>query len=479
MIFTGGAEHTRAAEILIHFLLCKIDLKRARKDFAICYPVCEPRQSREFRTTAFKWMESLKNDTSSRKLWPKWSQVRRSYFDECMGIRFETMMWGLAVSAICKCLLVNNQDRNASYYLENDKLENYISVIVNETVPALNTITSEKNSASKTLKEMTLEKNKIIQSYVIATEDRMNAINIFKNEVIKKEMSISKINVHCKSINQQIELELAKLSAKKITFSRDLTLKDIKSEFNLSKTQIRELLFLPVLWIEEQQSSIEAINQTLGYSNKDKLLKLNGETSASLVLLQKNDNGYWSEWLYKNSLSPYTVDPSDQKLKLDLSVFFKMGTQCLKVLNSDQINEDTFSSKDNSLDYKKVETPATPSQDCQNKTDNEACKNYATISKPSNIDLALEKVNSGVTRAEKRIEILQNLKNKLMGIAERNSMILLEPNEKSVNSAVSTQRKVKTSQEKHVPKIFKLNLESNLQVDDIWEQKMLDKLNST
>ncbi|KAJ1948651.1 hypothetical protein EC988_005087, partial [Linderina pennispora] len=92
-VFENGIYHTKAAEVILHFLFTQLDAGRFRREFFGCWPVCDPRQSRDFRTHSFKWLEELKKDTAN---WPADVPVRRSYVDECRGVRFEEMLWTLA-----------------------------------------------------------------------------------------------------------------------------------------------------------------------------------------------------------------------------------------------------------------------------------------------------------------------------------------------------------------------------------------------
>ncbi|ORX67286.1 hypothetical protein DL89DRAFT_56028 [Linderina pennispora] len=92
-VFENGIYHTKAAEVILHFLFTQLDAGRFRREFFDCWPVCDPRQSRDFRSHSFKWLEEFKKDTAN---WPADVPVRRSYVDECRGVRFEEMLWTLA-----------------------------------------------------------------------------------------------------------------------------------------------------------------------------------------------------------------------------------------------------------------------------------------------------------------------------------------------------------------------------------------------
>ncbi|KAJ1678690.1 hypothetical protein EV182_003538, partial [Spiromyces aspiralis] len=114
-VFTKSIYHVKAAELFLHFLLSLLDPQRARQTFLDCWPVCEPRQSRDFRTASFKWLDQERKQTLEDKTgrWPIAVPIRRSYFDECRGERFENVMWALVVF-VAEHLLVKDLKSFAS-----------------------------------------------------------------------------------------------------------------------------------------------------------------------------------------------------------------------------------------------------------------------------------------------------------------------------------------------------------------------------
>ncbi|KAJ2688183.1 hypothetical protein IWW39_002383 [Coemansia spiralis] len=94
-VFERGIFHTRAAELILHFLLGRMDSARVRREFFDCWPIGSPQQAREFRAKAFRWLDDIRRDAA----WPADVPVRRSYVDECRGVRFEAVLWALAHAA--------------------------------------------------------------------------------------------------------------------------------------------------------------------------------------------------------------------------------------------------------------------------------------------------------------------------------------------------------------------------------------------
>ncbi|KAJ3149630.1 hypothetical protein HDU89_003683 [Geranomyces variabilis] len=92
----GGPSAAKAMEIIAHFLFTTLDTQAAQERLAKCWPIIDRNQSRDFRIAVVKWFETLKRDG---KL-PADVSVRKSYFDECRGERFER-----ALLALSNCVL--------------------------------------------------------------------------------------------------------------------------------------------------------------------------------------------------------------------------------------------------------------------------------------------------------------------------------------------------------------------------------------
>ncbi|KAJ1722946.1 hypothetical protein LPJ53_002699 [Coemansia erecta] len=102
-VFATGIYHSRASELLLHFLLTQLDAARARREFADCWPIGGARQARDFRAHAFRWLDELRRASLERgggggeeERWPADVPVRRSDVDEGRGLRFEQALWALA-----------------------------------------------------------------------------------------------------------------------------------------------------------------------------------------------------------------------------------------------------------------------------------------------------------------------------------------------------------------------------------------------
>ncbi|KAJ2785524.1 hypothetical protein H4R18_000469 [Coemansia javaensis] len=97
-VFERGVYHAKAAELILQFLLARLDGERFRREFFDCWPIGDPKQARDFRARAFKWLDELRHGSAERGdgSWPADVPVRRSFVDECRGTRFEAVLWTLA-----------------------------------------------------------------------------------------------------------------------------------------------------------------------------------------------------------------------------------------------------------------------------------------------------------------------------------------------------------------------------------------------
>ncbi|KAL1924065.1 uncharacterized protein VTP21DRAFT_7100 [Calcarisporiella thermophila] len=95
-MFNSGANTIKSMEIVTWFLLQKLDPRNAEERFISCWPPLDVAQAREYRNIVFKWIEQLKKDG----FLPANLIVRRSFFDECRGDRFERILLALSTHVI-------------------------------------------------------------------------------------------------------------------------------------------------------------------------------------------------------------------------------------------------------------------------------------------------------------------------------------------------------------------------------------------
>ncbi|TPX69819.1 hypothetical protein SpCBS45565_g02218 [Spizellomyces sp. 'palustris'] len=91
-MFAGHTGASKAMEVVLRFLFGTLDPVLSKERFAKCWPIVDRGQGREFRNVVVKWLELLKKEGHI----PSDILVRRSYFDECRGERFERVLLALS-----------------------------------------------------------------------------------------------------------------------------------------------------------------------------------------------------------------------------------------------------------------------------------------------------------------------------------------------------------------------------------------------
>ncbi|KAI9364477.1 HAUS augmin-like complex subunit 6 N-terminus-domain-containing protein [Zopfochytrium polystomum] len=90
---TSTSVSSKLFESVSWFLFSKSDPDRAKQLFHGCWPIVDKQQAREFRSSVLKELERLKREG----LLPSFVQIRRSYFEECRGERFEIALLAMSV----------------------------------------------------------------------------------------------------------------------------------------------------------------------------------------------------------------------------------------------------------------------------------------------------------------------------------------------------------------------------------------------
>ncbi|KAI9328960.1 HAUS augmin-like complex subunit 6 N-terminus-domain-containing protein [Obelidium mucronatum] len=98
-LFAKGAAsaNPKAFEAVAYFLLCQSGCRCVDAElFRTCFPVLDRSQSRDFRNNVAKALELLKKNGAL----PASLQIRRSYFDDCKGERFEQALLALTTHVL-------------------------------------------------------------------------------------------------------------------------------------------------------------------------------------------------------------------------------------------------------------------------------------------------------------------------------------------------------------------------------------------
>ncbi|RKP11011.1 HAUS augmin-like complex subunit 6 N-terminus-domain-containing protein [Thamnocephalis sphaerospora] len=86
-MFTGASPNTKGLEVVLWFLLSRLDERLASEA-----SLTRVKQSRDFVTVAFKWLEQLKKEG---RLWTSVA-FRKSYLEDCRGEKLEQILCALS-----------------------------------------------------------------------------------------------------------------------------------------------------------------------------------------------------------------------------------------------------------------------------------------------------------------------------------------------------------------------------------------------
>ncbi|KAJ3023796.1 hypothetical protein HKX48_000930 [Thoreauomyces humboldtii] len=182
-VFASHAGAGKAMEVIVHFLLTKVDGQAAKERFATCWPVLDRGHAREFRIVAVKWLDSLKKDGHL----PPDVSVRKSHFDECRGERFEHALLALSNFVLRKEMEVYGEDPLerviAVASRDNEDLSNILRNQATEHARAFAADCADDSKEQGIRKgyvsDMTAEYSQIAEQIKAREADRRNCLNEF------------------------------------------------------------------------------------------------------------------------------------------------------------------------------------------------------------------------------------------------------------------------------------------------------------
>ncbi|KAI9273001.1 HAUS augmin-like complex subunit 6 N-terminus-domain-containing protein [Phascolomyces articulosus] len=95
------ANNNKAFEATSHFLFLKLDPSRTKTEFSKCWPMTETdyrRQSREYRTIAYRWLDELR----IKQCLLGRVTLRKSYFEDCRGEKLNAIMLAFSTYVLQK-----------------------------------------------------------------------------------------------------------------------------------------------------------------------------------------------------------------------------------------------------------------------------------------------------------------------------------------------------------------------------------------
>ncbi|KAJ2613215.1 hypothetical protein H4S08_002334 [Coemansia sp. RSA 1365] len=307
-VFERGIYHMKAAELILQFLLMHLDETRFKREFFDCWPIGDPRQARDFRTHVFKWLDELRRGILEKGeeigQWPTEVPVRRSFVDECKGIRFEEVLWTLCRIVAQKLL------RKGGVWAKHIKH------------PLI-----EMSATSKEENEAIVKASDACRArYARLTRDRIQAQKTWQQtEDILKEQ-ITKANE-----KQQLTREEFRICRKRLGNEVDpATVPDVESSaadvgqmLDLLASEARRLWSGSFGWIEKHSDVVAAVEAVV--EKRANSVRLEGKKHLRLVPPPQMAD-QWTQWLAERQATPFRT------AGVDLHVLAQMATASVAAL---------------------------------------------------------------------------------------------------------------------------------------------------
>ncbi|KAJ1964441.1 hypothetical protein GGI12_001425 [Dipsacomyces acuminosporus] len=298
-VFEEGIYHMKACEIILHFLLAKLDSDRFKREFLNCWPICEPKQSREFRSQAFKWLEEIKKSNE----WPVDVPIRRSYLDESKGLRFEQILWSLT-RFVARWLLKHSWSRYLKHKIANDG----------------------------DLREVRQRLESCQRRYSRQTKDRLRAQEHWKRSELELNTQVAQAKSKCDRVHGLYRSARKKLSedigdALHKLIDRvpgvDAAVSEVEETLGGLIADTTALWDGSFGWVESHKDAIDMVDSVVG--DRANSVRLDAKAHLRLAPPPSMSND-WSRWLLDNKATPFRG--SD----VNLHVVSKMATACVHAL---------------------------------------------------------------------------------------------------------------------------------------------------
>ncbi|CAG8576635.1 11917_t:CDS:10 [Ambispora leptoticha] len=297
-VFTRSTNNVKAMELIVWFLFDRLDPVGARDNFAGCWPVTNPAESRQFRQVAFKKLEQFRKEGC---LGNNDLVLRLSFFNECQGDRFERIIMAFS-SYVVQKTLVNNYPQHTQ--------------ILNIDFEGLKKLAPEmrKNTLKKHVKIQT-------EKFVRHLQERKVCQDRWKNIADELTQRIRTVIAN----NDELEKENHEFYQNRSLFEKldNMSVEQLYS-LRLQQTEnVREFWATCVNWIEENRKRIENVDDII--SGQSNMYRLNGhEPRLEIPNIMMR---LWEKQFHKEKINPY------QNGKLDLESLIKLWKLAIQTLN--------------------------------------------------------------------------------------------------------------------------------------------------
>ncbi|KAJ2851967.1 hypothetical protein IWW36_000740 [Coemansia brasiliensis] len=309
-VFENGIYHMKASELILHFLLTHLDSTRFKREFFDCWPIGDARQARDFRSHTFKWLEDIRHQSTERQdhRWPLDVPVRRSYIDECKGIRFEQVLW--ALTTFVACAMLRRGGAWASY-IKHPLIEDCNSISDKEGMQKLADATANCR-----------------MRYGRRLRDRLRAQQQWQTTIRDLQESIADARDKQQRVHEQFRICRKQMGSQASDVDAvprvDATPREIEEELEQLATRAAKLWARSYGWVEENAKVVEMVEAVM--ENRANSVRLDGRKDLKLVPAPQMADE-WTKWLATQHKTPFRATT-----QVDLHVLTQMATACVNTL---------------------------------------------------------------------------------------------------------------------------------------------------
>ncbi|KAJ1863714.1 hypothetical protein LPJ78_003862 [Coemansia sp. RSA 989] len=309
-VFEHGIYHMKASELILHFLLTHLDPTRFKREFFDCWPIGDARQARDFRSHVFKWLEEIRHQSTERQdhRWPLDVPVRRSYIDECKGIRFEQVLW--ALTTFVACTMLRRGGAWASH-IKHPLLESCNSMSDKEGIQKLADATANCR----------MRYGRRLRDRLQAQQQWKATINDLQKSILNARDKQQRVHEQFRVCRKQMGSQASDVDA---VPQVNATSGEIEEELEQVATRAARLWAGSYGWVEENAKVTEMVEAVM--ENRTNSVRLDGRKDLKLVPAPQMADE-WTKWLAVQHKTPFRATT-----QVDLHVLAQMATACVNTL---------------------------------------------------------------------------------------------------------------------------------------------------
>ncbi|KAJ2849580.1 hypothetical protein GGI22_005511 [Coemansia erecta] len=309
-VFQRGIYHTKAAELIFHFLLTHLDSARFKREFFDVWPIADPRQARDFRAHVFKWLDEIRRDSAEKQdgRWPLHIPVRRSYIDESKGLRFEQVLWALT-SFVAHALLRNGSGAWSKYLKRpviavpgGDDMDRGMTEAVAQALSGCRA------------------------RYARRMRDRLRAQETWQATECELRERIEDADTKRGCVHEAyrtLRMKMGHIGSAAAVPEVGASVEDIESALGIMVDETKRLWGESAGWVEKNKSIIDLVDAVM--DKRANSVKLDGHKQVRLAPPPQLAAD-WARWLAEHKATPF------RGADIDLQVVARMATACVGAL---------------------------------------------------------------------------------------------------------------------------------------------------